>query len=82
MKYLDENEISKTVSKLDLYRKLEDLNFGDIEKELKKINSYYKTKNTNNLENLIPQIHDAFSKMMEYNFVNISVYQRNLQKYH
>lgn len=82
MNYLDENEISKTISKLNLYRKLEDLNFSDIERELGNINMYYKTKNTNKLNNVIPQVKDLFTKMMEYNFANISVYQRNLQNYH
>ena len=78
---LDEEQIANIIQKLYFYKRLENINFDEIKNSMNNMNNYYKTGNTNLLNNMYQAFSNKFKTRNDYTETNIFIYSKNLENY-
>ena len=78
---LDKEQIAVVIQKLLCYRRMENMNFESINTVLANSRNFYKTNNSNKIDNIRRQFDNNFKRINEYNDTSILVYDKNLEKY-
>lgn len=79
--FLNTEEISKTIKKLELEIKDEKLNLDDIESSIEALNLNYKTDNSDKLNNLSFMLNNKFKTISYIHDDNILVLNKNMETY-
>ena len=79
--FLNTEEISKTIKKLELEIKDEKLNLDDIESSIEALNLNYKTDNSDKLNNLAFMLNNKFKIISSIHDDNILVLNKNMETY-
>lgn len=79
--FLNTEEISKTIKKLELEIKDEKLNLDDIESSIEALNLNYKTDNSDKLNNLALNFKNKFKTIISIHDDNILVLKKNMETY-
>ena len=79
--FLNTEEISKTIKKLELEIKDEKLNLDDIESSIEALNLNYKTDNSDKLNNLSFMLNNKFKTISSIHDDNILVLNKNMETY-
>lgn len=80
-KFLDEEEMTTTISKLDMYQKQEKLNFDAYNQVFQNLSYSYQTNNTKLLEQKKFEITKKFSVVSKLHDNNLLVLNKNLENY-
>ncbi len=79
--YLVEQEISKTINKLELETTDEKLNLDTIKELINEMNLNYKTNNKTSLSEILDSLNDKFKTLTAIHDDNITVLKKNLNTY-
>lgn len=79
--FLVEEEISKSIKKLELEISTEKLNFDDITTSLSSLNVSYKTNNKFKLDDLLFGINNKLTTISSIHDGNVEVLKKNLETY-
>ncbi len=79
--FLNTEEISKTIKKLELEIKDEKLNLDDIGSSIEALNLNYKTDNSDKLNNLSFMLNNKFKTISYIHDDNILVLNKNMETY-
>ncbi len=79
--YLNEEEITRIIDKLDLEVREEKLNFDNIKNSLNSINMNYKSENKTKLEDLSIVINNKLNTILKIHDDDILVLRKNLDTY-
>ena len=78
---LDEEEMSTTINKLDMYQKQEEINFDSCNQMFKNLSYSYQTDNAKLLEQKTFEIIKKFSMVSKLHDNNLLVLNKNLENY-
>lgn len=78
---LDEEKMSTTINKLNMYQKQEEINFNSCNQVFKNLSYSYQTDNTKLLEQKIFEITKKFSTISKLHDNNLLVLNKNLENY-
>lgn len=79
--FLNEEEISKSIKKLELEINDEKLNFDDINTSLSALNVSYKTNNKTKLDELLFNLNTKLTTISSIHDDNVEVLRKNLDTY-
>ena len=79
--FLEEEEISKSIKKLELEINDEKLNFDDINTKLSALNVSYKTNNKTKLDELLFNLNTKLTTISSIHDDNVEVLKKNLDTY-
>ncbi len=79
--FLNEEEISKSIKKLELEINDEKLNFDDINTSLLALNVSYKTNNKTKLDELLFNLNTKLTTISSIHDDNVEVLRKNLDTY-
>ena len=79
--FLEEEEISKSIQKLELEINDEKLNFDDINTKLSALNVSYKTNNKTKLDELLFNLNTKLTTISSIHDDNVEVLKKNLDTY-
>ncbi len=79
--FLEEEEISKSIKKLELEINDEKLNFDDINTKLSALNVSYKTNNKTKLDELLFNLNTKLTTISSIHDDNVEVLRKNLDTY-
>ncbi|MBO5138554.1 MAG: hypothetical protein J6B89_02825 [Bacilli bacterium] len=79
--YMDEEKVSKSIEKIKMYKKLEDVNFDNIIDEFDTISCFYNTSNKARIVGLQAELINKLNTISKIHNNKITILYKNLEKY-